>query len=237
MMGFFDYTDGETIFEGFMALNGDKKSKRPCVLVGHAWSGPSEHFNLLAETLSKNGFIGFAIDVYGKGVRGKVDGDNSHLMNPLMENRLLLRQRLLAAYKFAQEHPLVMKDKIAILGHCFGGLCALDLARANPPGLRGAISIHGLLKNPKIDPSPKVDSSVLVLHGWEDPMATPTHVLDFATEMTLANADWQLHSYGHAHHAFTFEGANIPELGIRYDAKAHRRSEKSTIDFLNEIFR
>ena len=72
MMSNFDYTDGETIFEGYMAFNGDKKSQRPCVLVGHAWDGPNEHFNLMAETLSKNGFIGFAIDVYGKGVRGKL---------------------------------------------------------------------------------------------------------------------------------------------------------------------
>lgn len=236
-MSYFDYTDGETTFEGYMALGGDYKSRRPCVLVGHAWDGPNEHFNRVTENLSKYGFIAFAIDVYGKGVRGKVDGDNSHLMNPLMADRMLLRKRLLAAFKFAQEHPLVMKEKVAILGHCFGGLCALDLARANPPGLKGAVSVHGLLNNPEIDSQPNVDSSLLVLHGWEDPMATPSSVLEFAKEMTRANADWQFHSYGHTHHAFTFVGANIPELGIKYNEKAHRRSEKSTIDFLTEIFR
>lgn len=236
-MSYFDYTDGETTFQGYISLNGDEKTQRPCVLVGHAWDGPNEHFNLIAENLSKKGFIAIVIDVYGKGVRGKVDADNSHLMNPLMKNRKLLRKRLLAAFKFAQEHPLVMKDKIAILGHCFGGLCALDLARANPTGLKGAISVHGLLSPPEIDSKPKVDSSLLVLHGWEDPMVTPSSTLEFAKEMTQANADWQLHSYGHAHHAFTFVGANIPELGIKYNELAHKRSEASTISFLNEIFR
>ncbi|NJM10396.1 MAG: dienelactone hydrolase family protein [Bdellovibrionaceae bacterium] len=235
-MNNFDYTDGITTFEGHWALNGDTKSIRPCVLVGHAWSGPSEHFNLVAKALSKNGFIGFAIDVYGKGVRGKVDGDNSHLMNPLMEDRALLRKRLLAAFKVAQEHPLVISDKIAILGHCFGGLCALDLARANPPGLKGAVSIHGLLTGANLDTKPRIDASVLVLHGWEDPMTKPSGVLEFTQEMTVAKADWQLHAYGHAMHAFSFVGADIPELGIRYNEKAHRRSEKSALDFLNEIF-
>jgi dienelactone hydrolase len=79
-------------------------------------------------------------------------------MNPLIENRDLLRKRLLASFKAAKEHSLVLSDKIAIMGHCFGGLCALDLARANPEGLRGAISIHGLLSNPKIDIRPRIDS-------------------------------------------------------------------------------
>lgn len=235
-MSFFEYSDGETTFEGYMAFNDDEKTKRPCVLIGHAWSGPSEHFNSIADTLAKSGFIGFAIDVYGKGVRGKVDGDNSHLMNPLMENRALLRKRLLAALNTAQKHPLVEHDKVAILGHCFGGLCALDLARANPRGLKGAISIHGLLNSPKLDLKSKIDPSILVLHGWEDPMVPQPSVLEFTQEMTAAQADWQIHCYGHAMHAFSFVGADIPNLGIKYNEKAHRRSEKSVIQFLNEVF-
>ena len=234
-MNYFDYTDGETTFEGYLALNGDKKTKRPCVLVGHAWSGPSEHFNHVADVLSENGFIGFAFDVYGKGVRGEVDGDNNHLMNPFMEDRALLRKRLLTALNEAQRHPLVIPDKIAVLGHCFGGLCALDLARANPDGLKGAVSIHGLLNSPNLEINPRINSSVLVLHGWEDPMVRPSSVLDFSQEMTKAGADWQIHSYGHAMHAFTFVGADLPEFGIKYNEKAHRRSEKTYIDFLKEV--
>ena len=114
-------------------------------------------------------------------MRGKVDGDNSHLMNPLLADHALLRKRLLAAFTVAQAHPLV-------------------------------------------------------LHGWKDPITKPSGVLDFAQEMTTANADWQLHTYGHAMHAFSFIGADIPALGIKYNEKAHRRSEKATLDFLNEIF-
>lgn len=235
-MSKFDYTDGKTTFEGYLAIDGNSNLSRPCVLVGHAWSGPSEHFEQIAEVLSKHGFIGFAIDVYGKGVRGKIDGDNSHLMNPLLENRALLRKRLLAAFKAAQNHPMVIPDKIAIMGHCFGGLCALDLARANPKGLKGAVSIHGLLDEPRLDENPTIDSSVLVLHGWEDPMAKPFSVMEFAQEMTRSKADWQIHVYGNAMHAFSFVGADIPELGIKYNEKAHKRSEKTTINFLNSIF-
>jgi dienelactone hydrolase len=235
-MSLFEYTDGQTTFEGHLALGDNEKSKRPCVLVAHAWSGPSEHFNKIADAISEAGFIGFAIDVYGKGVRGKVDGDNSHLMNPLLEDRALLRKRLLAAFQAAQKHPSIIEDQIAILGYCFGGLCALDLARANPKGLKGAISIHGLLNAPNIAAKTTIDSSILVLHGWSDPTVPPSQVMEFAQEMTLAKADWQLHAYGQARHAFSFIGANIPELGIEYNENADKRSKKSAFEFLNEIF-
>lgn len=235
-MSEYKYTDGEMIFEGHLAIPKDTKAKHPCILVTHAWDGPNDHFNLLANDLAQKGFIGFAIDIYGKGLRGKIDGDNSHLMNPLLQNRTLLQKRLLTAFNEAQKHPFVIADKIAILGFCFGGLCALDLARANPPGLRGAISVHGSLEEPKPKVQKKIDASVLILHGWEDPTAKPSSVLDFAEEMTQAQADWQMQCYGHAKHAFTFVGADIPSLGIKYNKAAHHRSEIAIDNFFEEIF-
>jgi dienelactone hydrolase len=80
-----------------------------------------------------------------------------------------------------------------------------------------------------------VTASVLVLHGWEDPMAPPADVLAVTKEMTDAGADWCLHAYGHALHAFTFEGASMPERGIAYDAAAARRSWSALQGFLAEI--
>lgn len=232
----YEYSDGETLFEGYLAVNNTSQAKRPCIMVAHAWDGPNDHFNALADTLAQKGFIGFAIDVYGKGKRGKIEGDNTHLMNPLMEDRALLRKRLLTAFYEIQKHPLVISDKIAILGYCFGGLCALDLARANPVGLRGAVSVHGGLTSPHLE-TQKMDASLLVLHGLEDPIVPKESVLDFINEMTEAKADFQIYCYGHAKHAFTFVGVDIPEFGIKYDEKAHKRSEKTMECFFEEIFK
>jgi dienelactone hydrolase len=77
---------------------------------------------------------------------------------------------------------------------------------------------------------------VLVLHGWEDPMAKPDSVLGLAKEMTEAGADWQIHAYGHALHAFTAHEANAPAMGVKYDANADRRSKMATDNFLKEVF-
>jgi dienelactone hydrolase len=60
-------------------------------------------------------------------------------------------------------------------------------------------------------------------------------VLAIARELTEAKADWQLHAYGHAMHAFTFEGAYMPERGIAYDAAAARRSWDAMRAFLDEV--
>ncbi len=232
----FEYSDGETVFEGYLVEPENPKGKRPCILVAHAWDGPNDHFNQQADEFTKQGYVAFAIDVYGKGVRGKIDGDNSHLMNPLLGNRALLRKRLLAALAVVQNYPTVIPDKIAIIGHCFGGLCALDLARAVPEGLAAAISVHAPLNPPDLGLQPSINASLLILHGWEDPIAKAADVLQFTKEMTSAGADWQIHAYGHAKHAFTFVGADIPELGIKYDPKAHRRSTVAIGNFLTEVF-
>jgi dienelactone hydrolase len=228
------YTDGETTFEGHLSYASNER--RPCVLIGHAWDGPNSHFNAMADELAQSGYLAFALDVYGKGVRGRIDADNSHLMNPLLADRALLRRRLLAALSFIRQHPLAMPDRVVMLGHCFGGLCALDLARAAPDGLLGVIAVHAPLGAPDLPPQ-RISARVLLLHGWEDPVAPPGDVLNFADEMTHAGAEWELHAYGHARHAFTFVGANIPELGIAYNERAHERSTAAIHSFLREVLR
>lgn len=126
-MSVYEYSDGKTIFEGYLSSPSPRREKLACVMIAHAWDGPNAYFNSLADQMASKGYLGFAIDVYGKGKRGQIDGDNSHLMNPLLQDRGLLRARLLLALHEIQKHPRVIADKIVILGYCFGGLCALDL--------------------------------------------------------------------------------------------------------------
>jgi dienelactone hydrolase len=228
-----EYTDGVTIFEGYLA-SPTASARRPAIIVAHAWDGPNPHFNAMADAFASQGYFAFALDVYGKGVRGRIDGDNSHLMNPLLADRALLRRRLLAALNVVREHPGATPDRVVMIGHCFGGLCALDLARASPDGLVGAIAVHAPLSAPPLPPQ-QMKARLLVLHGWEDPVAPPSAVLQFASEVTRARARWELNAYGHAKHAFTFPGANIPALGIAYDEFADTQSAKAIRSFLTDV--
>lgn len=230
----FEYKDGGTVCEGYIAL--EPGQKRPCVLVSHAWAGLFEHERAVAEQLAQLGYVGFAIDNYGKGTRGDPTGENSALMGPWLNDRAKLKTRLMAAVAAAKAHPSVDPNRIAMMGYCFGGLCVLDVARSGTSDVRGVVSLHGIFAPPNLGLQGPIKAKVLVLHGWEDPMATPQNVLDLAKEMTAAKADWQLHAYGHAMHAFTHEGANAPERGIKYDKAADRRSWTATTDFFKEVF-
>jgi dienelactone hydrolase len=224
-----EYSDGENTFEGYFALPRGARGKLPCVLLAHDWSGLNDGVKLNARRIAQLGYASFAIDVYGKGIRGSETDDNSHLMNPLLADRSMLKRRLLLGYQAGRALPEVDPEKMAIVGYCFGGLCALDLARANPSELRAAISFHGLLTAPvpALGAHTNIGASILLLHGWEDPVAPPADVLAIAKELTQAQADWQLHAFGHAQHAFTFKGANMPERGVVYNELADNRSWNS----------
>lgn len=221
-------------YEAWVAAPERSGPPRPCVLLTHDWSGLHDGIRRIAERIAGLGHVCVALDLYGRGVRGEPTGDNSRLMDPLLADRAELRRRLLAGLDAAVAWPGVDATRLAVVGYCFGGLCALDLARASPPGLVATVSVHGVLTPPGLGPQPPITSRVLVLHGWEDPVAPPSAVLGIAEELTAAGADWQLHAYGHARHAFTFEGASAPERGIEHHPLAARRAWGAMVGFLGE---
>ncbi len=229
---YYDYHHDGDVFEAYIAGGPDPDGPRPGVLLAHDWSGQNQGIRGIARRIAALGYVCFALDVYGKGVRGDELGDNTHLMAPVLADRAELRRRLLAGLSAAAEHPAIDGERMAVVGYCFGGLCALDLARADPPGLRAAISVHGGLTPPGLGAQPPIRARVLLLHGWEDPVVPPADVLAVARELTDAGADWQLHAYGHAMHAFTFAGADAPDKGLRYDPVAARRAWAALTDHL-----
>ena len=231
----FDYHDEDQHFDAFLASAPGALS-RPTVLVAHAWGGRSPFEEGRAEALAELGFTAVAIDLFGKGVRGNSKEENAALIRPLMADRALLQRRMIAALEAARAQPEVHSAKIAAIGYCFGGLCVLDLARIGTD-VFGVASFHGLLAPPaNLAPAPRISTRVLVLHGYDDPMAPPEAMQALARELTAAGADWQIHAYGHTLHSFSVPGREDPELGVRYNATAERRSWHALREFLGELF-
>jgi dienelactone hydrolase len=223
------------VLEGFFAYDDSLSGQRPVVLIHHAWCGRDEFVANKAKELAKLGYLAFATDMYGKGVLGSTPDECGELMQPFMQNRSLLQKRLIAALVAVKLLPWADNKRIAAIGFCFGGLCALDLARTGIE-LCGVVSFHGLLSPPENIPNPVINAKVLVLHGHDDPMAPPTQVLALQTELSAAKADWQVHSYGQTMHAFTNPVANDPDFGTVYNAKADQRSWVAMQNFLHEVF-
>ena len=175
-----------------------------------------------------------AVDMYGEAKVGTSTEENQSLMTPLIEDRDKLKAIINSAVEAGKKIDGVDSSKVAAIGYCFGGLVVLDLARSGTD-ISGVVSFHGLLMSSDIS-TDGIQAKVLVLHGERDPMVPLSMVDDFQKEMTEAEADWQLHSYGNAYHAFTNKEANDPNLGTQYNENADKRSWQSMMNFFAEIF-
>lgn len=233
---FIEYDDNGTLLEGYLSFNSDTKGKKPVVIVAHDWTGKNTFACGKADHLASLGYIGFALDMYGKNIIGHTKEEKSALIQPLLGDRSLLLSRMMAALDTVKKLPDADTSKIAAIGFCFGGLCVLDLARSGVD-IAGVVSFHGLLNAPAESASTRINAKVLALHGYDDPMVTPDNVMTFGDEMTAAKADWQLHMYGNTMHAFTNPEANDPSFGTVYNKTADMRSWQSMLDFFQEIFK
>lgn len=229
-----DYSDGETVCCGFMAYDNNLPHKRPGVLIVHDWGGRGAFVCDKAQQLAALGYVGFAVDMYGNATIGHDKIEKRALLTPLMQDRAMLLARITAAYHELLKQPQVDKDNIAAMGYCFGGLCVLDLARSGAQ-IRGVVSFHGLLSAPEGTSNNPIDSRLLVLHGYDDPLVKPDQIEQFAMEMSERQADWQVHMYGLTQHSFTNPEAHDDEMGLHYNEKADRRSWNSTLAFLEEV--
>lgn len=221
--------------EGVLAWDDSVAQPRPGVMVAHTWAGRGDFEVGKACVLAELGYVGFAVDMYGKGVLGVTPEENTVLMTPLMEDRGLLQARIQRAVEVLRQQPEVDAAQVAATGYCFGGLTVLDLARSGSDVL-GVVSLHGLFSPPENLANQEITARVLCLHGYDDPMALPQSMVDLATEMTKAGADWQVHAYGNTVHAFTNPAAANPEMGTVYSAVADRRSYQAMENFLAECF-
>ena len=229
-----EYAHNGTLLEGFMAWDEGSDGARPGVLVSHAWGGRGDLECDKARQLAGLGYCGFALDLYGKGVRGSGPEENGKLMQPLLQDRAMLQERMGIALATLRAQAEVDAGRVAAIGYCFGGLCVLDLARSGSD-VRGVVSLHGLFSPPGNTQSNQISAKVLALHGHDDPMVPIEAVQALEAELTEAGADWQIHVYGHTMHAFSNPGANSPAMGTVYNAEADRRSWRSTVDFLSDI--
>jgi dienelactone hydrolase len=208
--------------------------QRPTVLIFPTIMGRSDLELGFARRLVGLGYTAVVADLYGREHVGKPREECRALMMALLGDRPLLQDRLLAVLEAVRALPEVDAQRVAAIGYCFGGLCALDLARTGAE-VRGVASFHGLFTPPGNREGTPIKAKAIAFHGWDDPMAPPASVEALGAELTRAGADWQIHAYGGVMHGFTNPAANDPERGLAYNASADRRSWSALVDFLAEV--
>jgi dienelactone hydrolase len=232
-----EYKEGDVTLEGYLAYDTKFKGPRPGVLVVHEWMGLDGYAKSRTEQLAKLGYIAFAADIFGKGVRPSTMDEAAKISSGYKANPELWRARAVASLETLKAQKNVDGKKIAAIGYCFGGSTVLEFARAGTE-LNGVVSFHGNfatklpVKGPGI-----VKTKVLVLHGANDPFVKQDEYEDFIEEMQKSKADWQMISYGNAVHKFSNpEAGNDPSKGFAYDKSTDERSWAAMQTFFKEIF-
>jgi dienelactone hydrolase len=234
---FVEYKQGDVVLEGYLAYDDASKEKRPGVLVIHEWWGINDYVKGRVQQLAQMGYVAFAADIYGKGVRAANPTDAGGLAGLYLKERKLLRARVSAGLDLLKKQQIADVQRIAAIGYCFGGTTVLELARSGAD-IAGVVSFHGGLDTPDPNDAKNIKAKVLVLHGADDPYVPASQVLALVDEMRKAGVDWQLVMYGGAVHTFTNRDAGTdPSKGAAYNEKADRRSWEAMKDFFGEIFR
>ena len=209
---------------------------RPGVLLIHDWTGLQDDARQRANRIADElGYVCFAADVYGKGIRPENPEDCGVQAGIYRGDRTLYRQRLNDALSQLRAVPGCQPDQILAIGYCFGGTGVIELARSGADVL-GVVSFHGGLDSPNPADGENIRSKVLVLHGADDPFVSKENIEAFVNEMNQWNIDWQMVSYGGAVHSFTKkEAGDNKASGAAYHPKADQRSWKHMRQFFSEI--
>ncbi len=230
-----EYKQGQTVLQGFLAWDDAVTGKRPGVLIVHEWWGHNQHARNQALRLAKAGYVGFALDMYGKGKLALHPPDAQAFVAEATKDLATERARFQAALLQLQKAPQVDASKIAAIGYCFGGGVVLDMARLGED-LAAVATFHGALQS-KVPTKKGIKPRILVMTGASDPMIDSKQVDAFRQEMTAAGARFEIISYPGAKHSFTNPEADKAGMpGVAYSALADKASFEALLKLLHEIF-
>ncbi|MGH7442763.1 MAG: dienelactone hydrolase family protein [bacterium] len=231
-----NYLDGSTALRGYLA-GADLPGRRPGVLIVHQWMGLTDYEKGRADQIAKElGYVAFAADIYGVGNAPKNTKEAGKLSGAFEADRKLYDRRVLVALDQLKSQPNVDPRRIAVIGYCFGGAGALDMARINAPVV-GVVTFHGFLTTNAPATGP-IRPRILILHGADDPYVNHAAVLAVERELDAVHARYHVVLYKGAVHAFTQPSSgDDPSKGVAYNAKADHESWKAMSKFLAEIFK
>jgi len=236
-----DYQHGDVKLQGVLAVNDyqghwvtkpSPKHKRPAVLIIHEWWGLNEYAISRAKKLANENFIVFALDMYGQGKHSD-NVEDAKAWSSEFYGKPLMAQRAQAGLDVLRKDPRVDPNNIYVIGYCFGGTAAVELAYSGAD-IKGAVSFHGTPAAPTPEQAAATKASLLILTGGSDPMFDAKARNTLAAGLEATDIDWSMIVYGHAKHSFTNPNSdkyNIP--GVGYNKQADAQSWRAFHEFVN----
>lgn len=232
-----EYQVGDVTCEGYLVYDDARTAPQPGVLVVHQWMGLTDYEKSRCEQLAGLGYVAFAADVYGKGIRPADVPAAGAESGKYKSNPALTRQRVGAAYDWLRQYQRVDSLRTAAIGYCFGGWVCLELARSGKP-INGVVGFHAALDAANPADAKNIKGRVLVLNGADDPYVSVESIAAFMKEMRDAGVRYEYVAYEDAVHSFTQPMAGTDKSkGAAYNHIADVRSWEAMRWFFGEIFK
>jgi dienelactone hydrolase len=218
------YEVGGETFEGYRAkARGETKG---LVVIIHDWDGLTGYERKRADMLADLGYDAFAVDLFGKGNRPVEIAGKREETGKLYGDRERMRRLILGGIAEARKGA---PSKAVVMGYCFGGAAALELARSGKAtDIAGYAAFHGGLKTPEGQSYPLDTPPIFIAHGGGDTSVTMDDVAALSRELEAAGIAYEIQIYSGAPHGFTEWGSE------RYQERADAQSWAAFRGFLAE---
>jgi dienelactone hydrolase len=217
------YSYNNEMFEGY--LSNPKSQSKGLIILIHDWDGLTKYEEKRTDMLSSLGYTVFAVDLYGKGNRPKEMKLRKAETKKLYENRTRMRELILAGINEVN----VKKQKTFVMGYCFGGSAALELARSHKgENIVGYASFHGGLKTPQGQSYTINTSPIFIAHGGADKAVKLEDVFQITNELEKNKITYEVNIYSGAPHAFTVFNSK------RYRKDADEKSWEAFLSFIDK---
>jgi dienelactone hydrolase len=231
-----EYKDGGVTLKGVLAWDDAASGKRPGVLVVHEWWGLNDYAMDRAKQLAAEGYVAFALDMYGDDKVTDHAKQAGEWMNQITGNIEGWRSRANAGLAVLKAQPQVDGASVAAIGYCFGGATVMQMAYAGA-GVKAVVSFHGSLP-PAGEDVTAIKPRVLVAHGRDDGFIPADRIVAFQEGLDRAKADWEMTIYSGTRHSFTNPGADKHGMdGLAYNETADKRSWAAMLRLFDETLK
>lgn len=224
--------------KSFVAYTGNKDEIKPVVMIIPEWWGLTDYAKDRAKQLAELGYFAMAVDYYGEGKTVDDPEEAAKLAEPFYKISINAKLKFDKAKEQLLNLPNANFDKIAVIGYCFGGAQALNMARQEND-LKGVVSFHGNLMTGIKPKNNKV--KILVCNGQADTFVPAEEIAAFKKEMDSAKVNYKFIDYPNALHSFTNPASTAVgekyKMAIAYNKEADEKSWNDMKAFLVDIFK
>lgn len=220
--------DGQNL-KGYLAYDESTTDIRPGILVVHEWVGLNAYAKKRAVDLAKEGYVAFALDMYGDGKEISVS-EARKKSGAVGSDFPLIEKRFNAALDILNSSKFVNKNKTAAIGYCFGGGVVLNMARMGTE-IAGVVGFHSSVNTGLTATKGDIKTKILAFQGDADPAAPIAKRNSFIKEMESNEADYSYIIYDNvAAHNFTNPAGNS------YYEKEANMAWESMLTFFDKLF-